>query len=78
MRNYFQRSVLEDNGAVDIFAIKTNIDAGIFTAAISLHDNAIAVLGMANTNACLVWILICNLAIFIINDFRATRSSRLR
>ena len=76
--DYFQSSVLEDDGAVDVIAIEADINASIIAIAVSFDNHTIAILRMANTGANMIRILISYLAIFIVNNVRAARCSWFR
>ena len=75
--NYFQCGILEDDGAVHAVAVKTHIDASIVATAVSFDDNAVSVLGMSHSCSDVIRILICNLAVFIIDYTRTAWCSRL-
>lgn len=46
----FQRSVLEDDGAVHVFTVKAEIDTSVVAITISLHDNTALVYPIICTN----------------------------
>ena len=75
--NHFQGGVFEDDGAVHVVSVEAHIDAGVVATAVSLDDDAVSVLGMANACTDVIRILIRILAVFIIDDTRAARDCLL-